>query len=207
MKKKIRILAEQFLIVANIFIAFLLLFDNKLVIPAWLQPVGRMHPMLLHFPIVLLVLAMCMDFFLFNTGNWSNHFYRNFSQKLLLAGALLAAVTVIMGLFLSKEEGYEGKTLQWHKWTGAATFFFASLIYWLRNTSWYKPITAKAGSLLVIFTLIVAGHFGASLTHGENFILQPITANTEKPPVPVEQAVVFEDVIKPIFEKKCAACH
>jgi len=207
MKKKIRILAEQFLIVANIFIAFLLLFENKLIVPAWLQPVGRMHPLLLHFPIVLLVLAMCMDFFLFNTGKESNHFYRDFSQKLLLAGALLAAVTIIMGLFLSREEGYEGKTLQWHKWTGVATFFFASVVYWIRNASWYKPITAKAGSLIVIFMLIVAGHFGASLTHGENFILQPVTANIDKPPVPIEQAIVFEDVIKPIFEKKCAACH
>ena len=116
MKKKITVLAEQLLIVANIFIAFLLIFENKLVIPHWLQPVGRMHPLLLHFPIVLLILAMFIDFFRFTAKDSSNNFYRDLSQKLLLAGALLAAVTVIMGLFLSREEGYSGNTLQWHKW-------------------------------------------------------------------------------------------
>jgi uncharacterized membrane protein len=207
MKKKIIVLAEQLLIVANIFIAFLLIFENKLIVPKWLQPLGRMHPLLLHFPIVLLLLAMCIDFFWFNTKNKSNHVYRDFSQKLLLIGSLLTAVTVIMGLFLSREEGYSRNTLQWHKWTGASTFFLASIIYWIRNAAWYKPVAAKAAGIIVVFILIVTGHYGANLTHGENFILQPVMADKENRVVPVEQAIVFEDVIKPILEKKCASCH
>ena len=120
--KRIRFFAEQLLIVANIFIVFLLLFEDRLVVPLWLQPVGRMHPLLLHFPIVLVILAMCIDFFR-RAKSSSNQFYIDFSKKLLLAGALLTALTVIMGLFLSKEEGYAGDTLLWHKWTGVATFF------------------------------------------------------------------------------------
>ena len=102
MKKKIIVLAEQLLIVVNIFIVFLLIFENKLVVPKWLQPVGRMHPLMLHFPIVLLLLAMFIDFFWFSTKKKSNLVYRDFSQKLLLTGALLTAITVIMGLFLSR---------------------------------------------------------------------------------------------------------
>lgn len=207
MKKKIIVLAEQLLIVVNIFIVFLLIFENKLVVPKWLQPVGRMHPLMLHFPIVLLLLAMFIDFFWFSTKKKSNLVYRDFSQKLLLTGALLTAITVIMGLFLSHEEGYSGNTLQLHKWTGACTFFLASIIYWIRNASWYKPIAAKAGGIFIVLILIVTGHYGASLTHGENFILEPVTANKENRVVPVEQAIVFEDVIKPIFERKCANCH
>ena len=42
MNKRVRFFAEQLLIVFNIFIVFLLLFENKLEVPAWLQPVGRM---------------------------------------------------------------------------------------------------------------------------------------------------------------------
>ncbi len=204
--KRIRILAGQLLIAANIFIAFLLLFESRLVIPVWLQPIGRMHPLVLHFPIVLVILAMCLNFFRYSKPA-ANEFYPGLSKKLLLAGALLTAITVIMGLFLSKEEGYQGDTLQWHKWTGVFTFFSASLIYWIQNLKWYKPFVRKISSLAVVCILILAGHFGAALTHGEDFIMQPLAVTKETPVVPIEQAVLFDHLIKPVFEKKCAACH
>jgi len=207
MKKKIIVLAEQLLIVANIFIAFLLIFESKLIVPTWLQPVGRMHPLLIHFPIVLLILVIVVDFFRFGINEESQKFYRDLSQKLLLTGALFAALTVIMGLFLSREEGYEGNTLLWHKWTGACTFFLASIIYWIRNASWYKPLVVRAGGVVIVVALIITGHYGASLSHGENFILQPVTADNENRIVPIEQAIVFDDVIKPILRKKCSGCH
>jgi uncharacterized membrane protein len=204
---KLKRFAEQLLFASNILIAFLLLFEDKLMIPAWLQTIGRMHPLILHFPIVILLIAMLMEFFRFKAENAINIFYRNFLQKLLLIGALFAAVTVIMGLFLSREEGYSGNTLFWHKWTGAGIFFTASFIYWIRNSSWYKAPVAKISSVLVVFVLILTGHYGASLTHGENFIFEPINAQREVAVVPLEKAVVFNDVIKPILEQKCVSCH
>ena len=206
MNKRVRFFAEQLLIVFNIFIVFLLLFENKLEIPAWLQPVGRMHPLLLHFPIVLLLLAIVLQWYGVSRRQADNFFYR-FSQNVLLSGALLSAVTVVMGLFLSREEGYEGNTLQWHKWTGAAIFFLASIIYWLANRSWYKGMLAKAAGAVVVVSLVLAGHFGANLTHGEDFILQPLSVYYEAPPVPIDKAIVFDHVIRPIFEKKCMSCH
>lgn len=204
--KRIRILAGQLLIVANIFIAFLLLFESKLIIPVWLQPIGRMHPLVLHFPIVLVILAMGLDFFR-HSKPVANEFYPELSKNLLLAGALLTALTVIMGLFLSKEEGYKGNTLQWHKWTGVFTFFFVSIIYWIQNLKWYKPFVRKISSLAAVCILILAGHFGAALTHGEDFIMQSLAVTNEAPAVPIEQAILFDHLIKPVFEKKCAACH
>ncbi|MDQ6481892.1 c-type cytochrome domain-containing protein [Dyadobacter sp. LHD-138] len=204
---KLKRFAEQLLFASNILIAFLFLFEDKLVIPAWLQTIGRMHPMILHFPIVILLIAMLMEFFRFKTENAINIFYRNFLQNLLLIGALFAAVTVIMGLFLSREEGYSGNTLFWHKWTGAGIFFIASFIYWIRNSSWYKAPVAKISSVLVVVALILTGHYGASLTHGENFVFEPIDAQREMAMVPLEKAIVFNDVIKPVLEQKCVSCH
>src|SRR6185295_11846067 len=93
------------------------------------------------------------------------------------------------------------------KWTGAGLFFIVSIIYWLRNKKWYNTPVAGLSALIIIGSLIITGHYGATLTHGENFILQPITATFKKPPVPLEQAVVFTDVIQPIFENKCVSCH
>jgi uncharacterized membrane protein len=204
---KIRPFAENILLGLTLSIAFLLLFESKLVIPVWLQSIGRMHPLLLHFPIVLLLLAMLMEFFRFKPENSANTFYEVFSRNLLLSGALLAAVTVVMGLFLSREEGYSGDTLLWHKWTGAGIFFLATLLYFVRNARWYKAPVAWAGGGTLLITLVLAGHYGASLTHGDNFLLEPWESTAEKTQVPLEQAVVYSDVIQPIFEQKCVSCH
>lgn len=207
MHLRFKVFAEQLLVASNIFIVFLLLFESKLVIPAWLQTIGRMHPLILHFPIVILLLAMLLEFFRFKPEYASNQFFRNFLQNLLLVGALFAGVTVIMGLFLSREEGYSGDTLQYHKWTGAGIFFLSSIIYLVRNTGWYKAPLAKAGALLTVISLVMTGHFGAALTHGDNFIWEPISAQKEIAAVPLEQAVVFDHIILPILEQKCTSCH
>ncbi|MCF2505146.1 chitobiase/beta-hexosaminidase C-terminal domain-containing protein [Dyadobacter sp. CY107] len=207
MHLRFRVFAEQLLVASNIVILFLLIFESKLVIPAWLQTVGRMHPLILHFPIVILLIAMLLEFFRFQPEYAANQFYKNFLQNMLLVGALFAAVTVVMGLFLSREEGYSGDVLTYHKWTGAGIFFFASCIYFVRNTNWYKAPVAKAGAFVSVVALVMTGHYGAALTHGSNFIWEPIDSQKTMAAVPFEQAVVFTHVIQPILEQKCTSCH
>lgn len=208
MNTKLRVFAEQFLIVLNVFIIFLLLFSHKLDVPYWLQPIGRMHPLLLHFPIVLLILAAGMDIYrIVNRDTSSSLIYNKLSGNLFLAGSICTGITVLMGLFLSREEGYEGDVLSWHKWSGAAIFFFASVIYWLRSKQWYKVSIAWLCAAIITITLMITGHYGAVLTHGEDFITQPIYANIQKPAVPIEHAIVYEHVVQPILEKKCVSCH
>ncbi|WP_128544557.1 c-type cytochrome domain-containing protein [Larkinella soli] len=207
MNRRIIGFAEQVLFALNFFVLFLLLFESKVEVPVWLQSFGRMHPLFLHFPIVFLLLAMGMEFFRFKTANSTNEFYGIFLNNLLLLGALTAGLTVVMGLFLSHEEGYTGTVLQWHKWSGIGIFFVASLIFWGRNQTWYRAPVARAGALVSVLLLIGAGHYGATLTHGENFLFEPITSRSAKEAVPLEQAVVFDHVIKPILEQKCVSCH
>lgn len=206
MKDNLRGYAVNFLFVLNVFVVFLLLFENKLVVPYWLQPFGRMHPLILHFPIVLLLLSMVMEFFRFKTVYNTEEFYQNFTSNLLLIGVISSGITVIMGLFLSKEEAYSSSVLIWHKWAGISVFFVASIIYACRNSEWYKASVAKAGAVITTLCLILAGHFGASLTHGDNFIWHSVLA-VSPPVVPVEEAVLFDHVIKPVLEKKCVSCH
>lgn len=207
MNQKVKLFAEQVLVVFILLIAFLLLFEEKLVLPYWIQPVGRMHPLLLHFPIVLLILAMLLDILRFRKGGNAMLVYRNLAQGFLLGGALLSGITIIMGLFLSHEEGYAGDTLSWHKWTGISIFFIAAAIYWMGKGSWYKAPAAWVSAVVLVFVLVVTGHYGATLSHGEDFIMEPIIANTAAPVVPLEQAIVFEHVIQPILAKKCTGCH
>lgn len=198
--------ADGALFALNIFIVVLLVAGNSLVVPQWLQPVGRMHPLILHFPIVILILAMVMEFFRFRAEFVNEKLYQNFTNYLLVLGALLSSITVVMGLLLSKEPGYEGNTLQWHKWYGVCVAFMGYGIYLIRNMPQYTAAQAKTGALVTVFCLIVAGHFGGNLTHGEDFVFGPIM-DKEKNKVPIDKALVYQDVIKPIFEMKCQSCH
>lgn len=207
MKQRVRIIAEQSLVVLAIFTAFLLLFDHLLVLPAWVQTVGRLHPMLLHFPLAILLLAMLLQFFRFTPQNSENTWYQRFLDTLFLAGVLLAGITVVMGIFLSREDGYSGSVLMWHKWTGAGIFFFGTLTYWLRNSTWYQGRVAQASSVGIVGLLLVSGHLGATLTHGDNFVLAPLTDANQTAAVPIEDALVFEHVVQPILQQKCVSCH
>jgi uncharacterized membrane protein len=197
--------AETLLFVLNILLVFLLVFSSHLVVPQWLQPVGRMHPLLLHFPIVILMMGVLFEFFRFRSAFKEEAFYQNFTTALLLAGSLLAAITAIMGLFLSREAGYSGNVLQWHKWTGVSLVWLSSAIYWCRNYPWYKTSVAKAGAVVTFICLLFAGHYGADITHGQNFVIGPVMHKAGA--VPIDKALVYQDVIQPILDSKCAGCH
>jgi uncharacterized membrane protein len=204
MKSKLNAYAVSVIFCLNVLIVFLLVFEQQLLIPQWLQPIGRLHPMLLHFPIALLILAAGMEFFRFKPENVKASFYQKFTSGLFLSGILLSGITVLMGLILSLEDGYEGDILLYHKWFGVSTVFLSSLLFKLRDFAWYKETMAKSGSVSLALILIVAGHFGSVLTHGDNFVLEPIT----KPAlVPLDQAKVYDHVIQPIFNEKCVSCH
>ena len=198
--------AENLIFFLNIFILFLLVFGGSIAIPQWLQPFGRMHPLILHFPIVLLIMAVLLELFRYNKRFINETLYQDFTTWLWLSAAVFAAITVIMGLFLSKEPGYEGATLQWHKWLGIGITFTASAIYWLRNKKWYTGNIAKTSSVLILVLLLFGGDYGADLSHGANFVLAPVW-HPEKEKVAIDKALVFNDVVEPIFQEKCTSCH
>jgi uncharacterized membrane protein len=207
MKFVTRRIAENLLFAADIFILFLVLFENKMALPAWLQSVGRMHPMFLHFPIVILIMAMGMEFFRFRPDLNKITFYQDAAAVLLLIGALSAAITVIMGLLLSRESGYNTDIVNWHKWMGLGIVAGASFVYWFRNANWYKTTAAKLSAVATVLFILVAGHLGADITHGDDFISAPLIARWGPGKVSVDKAIVYTDVIQPILKAKCMSCH
>src|SRR5215213_9774536 len=96
----------------NCMLLFLLLFETRLALPAWVQVIGRMHPLLLHFPLVLIILYALLVVFVREESS------KKLASSLLLIAALTSVITAIMGLFLSREEGYDAEALWWHKWGG-----------------------------------------------------------------------------------------
>jgi hypothetical protein len=180
----------------NCLLCFLLLFESRLVVPAWLQVAGRMHPLILHFPIALVVLFVFQRLVL-----------RLADNTLLLLAAFTAAATALMGLFLSKEPGYDPDVLFWHKYSGIAVSFLTLAWYhWFDRLSLvrYAGVGVAIGCLaLLTFT----GDKGADITHGRNFLLAPVSTASSVGKVALEDAVVFNDMVRPILQNKCMGCH
>ncbi|HAS58879.1 MAG TPA: cytochrome C, partial [Algoriphagus sp.] len=89
--------------------------------PSFFQVIGRSHPLLLHFPIVLLLAGII--FFLVPSLR-NNNEVKNIGELIFLAGANFAGITVVAGLILAKED-YEGEALNWHQWAGFLVFLLS----------------------------------------------------------------------------------
>ena len=190
----------------NILLFFLLLFDTRLHIPAWLQVVGRLHTMFVHFPIV--IVALCIFWELFSGYKMSYQRVKaEIGDDLLLVAAIASVATALMGLFLSRESGYTPDLLVWHKWGGVFIAFLSFGWYVFRvKMRQVKPVllTTALGAMVII---IITGHLGADITHGKDFLLAPVIKEPQKPAILFEDAVVFEHMVQPIIEAKCISCH
>ena len=183
------------LIALNAMLVFFVIFEDRLAIPRWLQVAGRLHPLILHFPIVLIVVyAICL--WLIPTP---------FINQILLISAFAAAITALAGLLLSAEGSYEGSAIQWHKWLGTLTSIALLVLYLGKDSGAIGKRRQKWLAILPLTAVILAGHYGGDLTHGAGYVLAPMkraTANTS-----LAEALAYRDVIYPILDARCVQCH
>jgi uncharacterized membrane protein len=186
--------------VVQVLLVFLLVFEQQLVFPLWLQAVGRLHPLVLHLPIGLLIVTGIL---VIARKNFEGNSFDSLIHFLLHLSAISTSVTALMGLFLSHEGGYASDDLFWHKWLGVLLSFLCSFL--LITQSKRKLFFASLSVCLVV--LIFTGHLGANLTHGDNFVLGPLETIEPKVRTITDSSTLFEAVIDPILESKCYSCH
>ncbi len=200
--KFLRALIANSVFSLNVLLVFLVIFRNGLDVPTWLQPLGRMHPLLLHLPIGLLLLAALLVVF---RSSFKKKPFHNFLNFVLYFSALTAALTAIMGLLLSREGGYDENQLNLHLATGVCVSLLSA---WLLGLSLYalkRKIVFHISLVIGIVVLLTAGHLGSVLTHGENFILQPLSQDTND--AVTDSTSLYAAVIHPILKSKCMSCH
>lgn len=194
------------LISLNSMLLFLVIFERGIELPSLLQVAGRLHPLVLHFPLVFVLVFSGL--LLFQPASAGSHPHWRFAMEILLvASAVTSAVAAIMGLFLSVQGEYDDTAIGFHKWGGLAISLILCLLYLIRNHIFLHRVAGKIGSVFILSLLAVTGHYGAVLTHGENFVFAPLESGEENALPPIEEALVYDHLVYPIFEDKCISCH
>ena len=156
----------------QILLVFLVFVEERIELPPWLQVVGRLHPLVLHLPIGFLIfLAIVAILQKQIAGDSARHIL----HLGLLVTSLSASVAALFGFFLSLQDDYGSDALMLHKMSGVVVSWFCyALLLWHHNQGKMKLFYGFGALTLV--TLIVAGHTGAVLTHGQNFVLAPMSS-------------------------------
>lgn len=168
---------------------------------------GRFHPVLVHLPIGILLLAALF------IALASREKYQSLDVAIRVAlflGMISAIASCVSGFLLSKTDGYDQALLFNHQWSGIAVAAISIVIYYLHLKN--RQIKWVAGIMVLLVT--VTGHLGGSITHGSDFLTKAFSFRDSgndqalgKPILNVQEAAAFNLVIKPILEAKCIGCH
>lgn len=190
----------------NCLLVFLLVFEKGLIVPPWVQTIGRMHPLLLHFPIVLLLLCIFWEAVSGLKKSITTE-QADIGDGLLLLASITSVTSALMGLLLSKEGGYTQEVVAWHKWGGIIISLLALGWYAFKNVVRNSKAILALASVTGVAAVIITGHLGADITHGDNFLLAPVSKEQQAPPVLFEDAIIYANMVQPILKAKCISCH
>ena len=168
---------------------------------------GRMHPLLLHLPIGMmigLVMLECVQ------AARRQPMAPAFLVFFASASACLAAAS---GIVLHDEPSYgASEVLELHEQLGIATAACSIVVFLLR--AFGAQTMYRWALVLTVGVLIPTGHFGAEMTHGKNFLFEPLEEQEEPEPIvpetPEEDGPIlasYEAHVARFFEAKCNECH
>lgn len=188
-----------------VMLLFLLFFQNKVSLPPALQSVGRMHPLLLHLPIGLLIISSII--WLGKKNIEEGSFQRIFILVLNVT-AFTAALTALMGFFLSREGGYDQNILSKHKILGVTTAVLSYVLLLIYQSVPEKKTLFGISITASLVVMILGSHFGSNLTHGEGFVWQPLRGEDESKEEKItDSSSLFTAAIRPVLKSKCFSCH
>lgn len=197
-EKKLYQILEMCLWIFIPFMLILAIFNHEIQPGRFLQWLGKLHPLALHFPIAFGIL-ISIYFLFFQQRRMPLN-----TEKLLLAiNAIIAIAVALFGLLLASQNAYNGPLINLHKWGGVAIAVLSGLSLFLIQL---KTIFKKIGGALFLVVLIGATHKGAQLTHGINALSFP-KPSTPKTITIDSTSSIYKVAIAPVFERKCVSCH
>jgi len=179
----------------------------------FLDFLGSLHPLIVHLPIGIVLLTIAIDVFMRNKNN-SVHRVITMGWFFSFFSGLLAA---LFGWFLGDNGYYFESQINIHRWSGVAFVGLCFIIWLLRYINFrFSKSFNRSVNLTTILLLMITGHFGGEMTHGQNYLFENLPYVQKKISViPLSEAkrsetdslFVFEDLVYPVLEEKCMACH
>ncbi|HNT19703.1 MAG TPA: hypothetical protein PKL70_04690 [Saprospiraceae bacterium] len=165
---------------------------------------GRFHPLLVHLPVGILVLACLAGLVLpkekINT-------YLGVFRIVYFSGLFFSILAVLSGLNLAGQGTYDEVNLSQHKWSGISIMALCLLLIWQSRLSGSKTLFRLINGLtLMILTL--TGHLGGSMTHGPDYlsVQKDEPEGREKNPVN-DSTLILEELVFPVLQARCLRCH
>lgn len=134
----------------------------------------------------------------------SHHAIDNVIHFALLFSSLSASLAALFGFFLSLQGDYTGDAMNLHRNSGVILSWLCYALVLVYQAKLKRAVFISVGSVAFAL-LIVAGHSGSVLTHGENFLFEPLKGQDVV--LTAENASAYAYAIEPIFEAKCFSCH
>ncbi len=184
------------------------------------QLLGRLHPLIVHLPIGCILLGLLLQW----VGRKGNK-HAEVLPFIYLCGAITALTACFTGYLQYVAEGFAFETVKWHLWLGILTTLIAFAMYLKvklpRGSKQFQWLRMSFLSLLLLVAVFMTGHQGGTITHGEDYLLEPLPNAFKKrlgitvyEPEIIElseadwqKAPLYDSVIRPILNNYCATCH
>jgi len=169
--------------------------------------IGRLHPVLVHLPIGIILLALFLEVLSVRPG------YAGMKPATDLAlglGVLFAAFSCCTGWLLSQSGDYDSALVTVHQWLAISLTILSALLFMLLKD---RPMDKISGSLaaVTLLLLFLTGHWGGSLTHGPGYLTGGLTTESTipalRPVADVQAAIVYTSLVEPVLHDNCYGCH
>ena len=134
--------------------------------------IGRLHPMLVHFPIGLVLIAAAAEVVAMTTDL---HVWRAVAVANVRAGAAFGIGAAIAGWLLASSPGIEATSaLEWHRWLGAiAAVAVLGAALATAGADGRSPLGLWAYRTTLFWAaaiVAITGHLGGLLVWGADFV-------------------------------------
>jgi len=194
----------------------------------WYLFLGRFHPLAVHLPIGLLVIAAVFEWL--GIIRPLGHL-RRAVPALLVASCIGALFAVYHGVLLAAGSGVLSESVESHLWAGVALAVAMFLLLPVRALIARVPraVGASCYQLLLVgslFLLMGASHLGGNITHGRDYLVEYMPEGMRKslsawpkpirefiglvdapPPAAAGELTLYDAVFAGPIGQYCVACH
>lgn len=193
---------------------------------------GRLHPLLVHFPIALVFAAAAVECW---RAIRREPGFSPASAPLLIAAAVMSVLAAGSGWLNAawERDGDATDPLFWHRWLGTGSAVLLVAVAWIAwrsrrdETFASMHVARRLGALVAALCVAIVGHIGGELVHGEGYILAGLQSRqrstidvprvpsaevaaalrTRPGPFDPQKQAYFLASVQPVFEARCVECH